>query len=406
MLLPLRCADFRRLWIAQTVSIVGDKINQIGLSIMVFRVTGSAAQMGIVFALTFLPAALFGLLAGPLVDRWDHRRTMITADLVRVVLVSGMALVAVASLADSQKIVAIYALAFASSTASLFFEPSRMSLVPAILPEDQLMAANSLDMTTMSVSELLGIAFGGGLVAALGYAAAFWIDAATFLVSAAFVLAVAHRLVPVQRARMHARLLWDDLREGIGRIRRNGVLRELTLTYVGLALCGGAIITVSVLLGLQVYREAGLADALRLTVVDLATTVGVLLGSVAVGIGGARRPGLKYLWGVAVLGVVMAQFFWVPNLWVAAVGLAAAGVANQYVGVPMITMLQTYTEPETRGRVFAVRLTITRVAVVIGLAGSGIAAQVYGVVPMAVAIGVVLVVLAALGSLMPRLRAA
>lgn len=402
----MRSADFRRLWIAQTISIVGDKINQIGLSIMVFRVTGSAAQMGIVFALTFLPAALFGLVAGPLVDRWDRRRTMIAADLVRVALVSLMALVAMASLPDSAKILAIYALAFASSTASLFFEPSRMSLIPAILPEDQLMAANSLDMTTMSVSELLGIAFGGGLVAALGYASAFWIDAITFVVSAAFVVGVAHRLEPVRRVPLHVRVLWDDLREGLARIRTNGVLRGLTLTYVALALCGGAVITVSVLLGLQVYREAGLADALRLTVVDLATTVGILLGSVAVGVGGARRPGLKYLWGVAGLGVLMAQFFWVPNLWVAAVVLVIAGVANQYVGVPMITMLQTYTEPETRGRVFAVRLTITRIAVVLGLAGAGIAAQVYGVVPMAVGLGFVFVGIAVLGGLMPRLRTA
>jgi hypothetical protein len=72
----------------------------------------------------------------------------------------------------------------------------------------------------------------------------------------------------------------------------------------------------------------------------------------------------------------------------------------------MITLLQTYTEAETRGRVFAVRSTIARIATVVGLAGSGVAAQVYGVQPMIAALGAYFVLVGALGYSMPRLRQA
>jgi MFS family permease len=269
VLSPLRRRDFRRLWIAQTVSIVGDKINQVALIIMVFRLTGSAVHMGLILAITFLPAALFGLLVGPLVDRWDRRRTMVSADVVRAVLVASIPLAARAGLP------AVYVLVFLSATVSLFFEPSRMALIPSIVGDDELMAANSLDMTTMSVSELLGIGFGGALVLTIGYAAAFWIDGLTFLISAAFVLGVGHRAATAARGALRLSTVWSDLKSGLDRIRLDGVLRGVAITYAAVALVGGAAITLSILLALDVYTGSGLPAALRVTVVDLATTAGL-----------------------------------------------------------------------------------------------------------------------------------
>jgi MFS family permease len=395
---PLRHRDFRRLWIAQTVSIVGDKVNQVALSIMVFRLTRSAIQMGIALAITFLPAALFGLLAGPLVDRWDHRRTMVTADLVRAVIVGSI------PFAFGLGLPAVYVLVFLSSTVSLFFEPSRMALVPSIVGEDQLMAANALDMTTMSVSELLGIAFGGALVLTIR-SAAFWVDGATFLVSAVFVLGIGYRSVPKLLEPLRLGAVWEDLKFGLGRIRHNGVLRGVVVTYAAMALCGGAAITLTLLLAFNVYISA-IPDALRVTVVDIATTAGLLAGSMAVGMSGAEKAGRKYLWGIVVFGFVFVQFLWVPNLWVAAAVLFVGGVANEYVGVPMITMMQVHTRSDVRGRVFAVRTTLSRVAAVVGLLGAGLACQAYGTVPTAVGLGAVIVAVGALGFSMPQLRQA
>jgi MFS family permease len=406
VLLPLKRRDFRWLWIAQTVSIVGDKINQVGLSIMVFRITGSLAQMGIVFAITFLPAALFGLLAGPLVDRWDRRRTMITADVLRAVLIAGMAAVVMLKLPANVTIALAYVLAFASSSVALFFEPSRMALLPSIVAEEELMAANSLDMTTMSVAELLGIGFAGALVATIGYGSAFWIDSATFLISACFVTAVRHRATSRELLPLRLGVIRADLRSGLDRIRRDGVLRGVTFTFAAVALGGGAALTLTILLALNVYTETGLPDALRITVVDLSTTVGILVGAIALGVGRAAGVGRKYLQGIVGFGVVLIAFLFVPSLWVAAAVLFVGGIANEYFTIPMITLLQTHTEEETRGRVFSVRFTIARIANVVGLAGAGVAASVYGVRPMTVAVGVFFVAVGILGYLMPRLRQA
>jgi MFS family permease len=406
VLSPLRRRDFRWLWVAQTVSIVGDKINQVGLSIMVFELTNSPIQMGIVFAIGYLPAALFGLVAGPLVDRWDRRRTMVTADLLRAGIVAGMAVVAMAGVPLAPKVVLVYVLAFVSSTVALFFEPSRMALVPSIVTQDELMAANALDMTTMSVSELLGIGFGGVLVTMIGYGSAFWIDAATFLVSATFVLAVRYRAVARVLPKLRLSVIWGDLRSGLERIRRDGVLRGVAITYTAVGIGGGAALTLSILLALTVYTNNGLSSALRFTVVDLATTVGLLVGSVAIGMTGSVGAGRKYLRGIIAFGVLMVLFLFVHDVFVAAVVLFGAGIANEYFGIPMITLLQTYTEAETRGRVFAVRMTIARLATVIGLAGAGVAAQFYGVVPMVIALGVFFILVGALGYAMPRLRQA
>jgi len=398
VLAPLRRSDFRLLWIAQTVSIVGDKINQVALSIMVYQVTRSAVQMGLVFAITFLPAALFGLVSGPLVDRWDRRRTMIAADIVRACLVLAI------PFAASLGMWAVYALAFASATVSLLFEPSRMALVPSVVERDELMAANSLDMTTSSIAELLGIGFAGALVAGVGPSYAFFIDGATFLISAVFVVAVRHRAVRRPLARMGFDVVWHDLRFGIDRIRNDAVLRGLLLTYSAIAIAAGAAITLSMLLALQVFEGSGMAPALRVAVVDLSTTAGLLVGSIAIGMGGSRRPGLKYLWGIVAFGMLMLPLYFVKGIGVAAVILFALGVANEFFGIPMLTMVQTHTEDETRGRVFAVRMTVTRIASVVGLAGAGVAAQIYGVAPMIAVVGIYVVLIGVFGFLMPALR--
>jgi len=338
--------------------------------------------------------------AGPMVDRWDRRRTMIGADVIRA------ALVATIPIAMSLGLPAVYALVFASATVSLFFEPSRLALIPSIVGDEELMAANALDMTTMSISELLGIGFGGALVFTIGPAAAFWIDAATFLVSAAFVFAVAHRVAAREKPPLSLSVIWRDLRVGLDRIRHDGVLRGVALTYAAVALCAGGAMTLTFLIALDRHTASVLPNVLRVTVADLATTVGLLVGALAIGVSGSTNAGRKYLYGLIAFGLLFVQFFYVHDLWLVAVVLFGAGVANQYFGVPMLTLLQTYTDSETRGRVFAVRSTIARIAAVIGLAGAGVFAQAYGAVPTAVGLGVVVLAIGLLGFSMPSLRRA
>ena len=124
---PLYIADYRRLWVGQVVSVVGDKIHTIAMAMMVYSITGSMLQMGVMLGVTLLPAALFGLPAGVYVDRWDRRKTMMIADIVRAAVVVSI------PFAVAQGIWWAYGLAFIASTVSLFFIPAKRALIPDLV---------------------------------------------------------------------------------------------------------------------------------------------------------------------------------------------------------------------------------------------------------------------------------
>ena len=241
-------------------------------------------------------------------------------------------------------------------------------------------------------------------MAGVGTKYAFYIDGVTFVVSAVFVLRLRYRAAPREVAPVGLAVILGDLRTGFERIRTNGVLRGLLFTYGAVAIGLGAAITLSILQALRVFAGSGLPDALRMAVVDLSTTAGLVVGSIAIGMGGSGRAGLKYVWGMVAFGALMLPLCFAREIGVAALILFAMGVANEFFGIPMVTMMQTHTEDDNRGRVFAVRMTVTRVASVIGLAGAGIAAEVYGVTAMIGVVGAYIIGIGVLGFLMPALR--
>lgn len=395
---PLRSADYRRLWMAQLVSVVGDKVDQIALGILVYAKTGSELQMGIMLAISMLPAALFGMIAGAYVDRWDQRRTMIAADVLRAACVGAVPFVAEWSL------YAVYVLGFIAATIALFFEPAKLSLIPEIIGDGDLMAANSLDSATSSVAELAGLAFGGVLVAWLGYRAAFFLDAGTFLLSAGFLLLIAHR--PPEAASPKQFVSWvpvvREASDGLRYVWRHPVLRDLLGVY-SFAIMGVAAST-TFIFALALDRfDAG---AIGLTTLEGAITVGLLAGSVAVGRTDPSAPARKLLFGLLAFGVLVSLSAMTPSVaWTAAV-LFCAGIANMFFYVPMATILQHDSEPSMRGRVFAAKQSISRVLSVIGFIGAGALAETIGLTPSILIAGAIVVVMALYGWSRPRLRAA
>lgn len=397
LLAPLRNRDYRSLWMAQSVSVAGDKLNQIAMAVLVYARTGSMVQMGVMLGVTVAPAALFSIFAGAFVDRWDRRRTLIGADVARALLV-----LAVPFAADLS-IYAAYAIAFAVSTVSLFFEPARLALMPELLEEKELMGANSLDNATTSISELLGLAVGGAAVAALGYHIAFYVDAASFLLSALFVVAI-RRTAPGSplSAEESSPDLVGEIRESIRHVLSRPVLRDVIGVQTIAALAGFGTITLANLLALHVF-EGG---SQTLAAVDAAITVGLLVGSVSIARSGPSLQGRKFLGGLFAFGALCAAVGATPFLIPALGLLALTGVANMWFQIPMVTMLQRYSEPSVRGRVFAARTAVTRIAGIIGLIGAGVLAEHVGVGMAFVILGGSVVISALIGMTRPALREA
>ncbi len=378
---------------------IGDKVHQIAMSVLVYKLTGSVAHVGAMLAVTTLPAVLFGVPAGVFVDRWDRRATMIGSDVLRAAIV-----VSIPTLVRFG-MPAVYIAAFCVASVSLFFEPARMSLIPEVVPADDLMAANSLDNVTASASELLGLAGAAGVVAAIGASSAFYFDAVTFAVSAAFVAFVVHRgrasepgIAPDFSA---------ELRRGLGHIAENGVLRDLVGVYslaaVGVA---AAILAVN---GLALQRfGTGSVDsrAVGLALLDGAITVGLLCGSVTIGQSGSGAAGRKFLTSLAVFGVAFIGVAFAPSIWVAVPLLFVGGAANMWFYVPGATIIQQVSRADLRGRVFAAKNAVSRVATTVGFLGAGLLADRIGLSNTVLLVGSIVVLVSAFGWTRTALREA
>lgn len=172
----LRSPAFRLLWLGQTLSVLGDFVSQVGILVIVYQVTGSGTAVGALFLVQVLPTLILAPFAGVVADRYDRRRVMIAADLVR-----GLA---VAVLVLFPSLPAVYAVSAVIAAISTFFSPARGALVPRTVPPENLLAANSLSAMSNSVTRILGAAVGATLVAAFGAAAAFSVNALSYFASA------------------------------------------------------------------------------------------------------------------------------------------------------------------------------------------------------------------------------
>src|SRR5215813_13869873 len=172
-----RLQFFRRLWLAQFVSIFGDFLALFGvISLITFRLHGTAVQVTAVTLAYVLPMAIVAPPAGVLVDHWNVKRVMIASDLIRAGLVLLLVFVT-----DVRQICAVFAVL---STVSSFFVPAQSVSLRTLVPREGLLAANALMGQAFYIVRLLSPAAAGLLIIALTEKACFYLDAATFVFSA------------------------------------------------------------------------------------------------------------------------------------------------------------------------------------------------------------------------------
>jgi MFS family permease len=330
---------------------MGDRLAALAFPWLVYSSTGSALGTGAVFALYTLPYVLFGAFAGVAVDRLDKRRLMVAVDLIRAALVVAVPLVATRSLP------AVYVLSFAMATAGVFFEPAKLAILPEIVTPGRLLRANSLFSTSENLTEILGWAVAGLLLASVNTSVAFRLDAVTFAVSAAALLLMRYR-APVRAAADHTvSAFWAELREGFRFLSRDRGLRANTVMIVVCVAGLGAAYPLTFLFAIDVLDGgAGAFGAL-----EAAVGAGFLAGSLAlVALASRVHKGRAMIVGLAVMGVCLALVAAAESVWVAAVPLAVFGIANAIVLIAVDTYLQQVVPHGMRGRVLGTRFTITQ----------------------------------------------
>ncbi|MCI0689677.1 MAG: MFS transporter, partial [Sporichthyaceae bacterium] len=212
---------YRRFWAARTISQWGDAFNTVALSLLVLDRTGSGLGVAGVVAAEIIPVLLVAPVAGVLVDRVGPVRVMLGADLARVVLAAILPLVIFS-------VPAIYAIAFGMSTAAVFFNPAAGAVLPALVDQDELVAANSGIWTAAVLSQIVLAPAAGALVVAAGYPPAFLINSASFALSALLLARLRPTQPPITAAGAGQR--WSALvRAGVALVARDRLLRALAL---------------------------------------------------------------------------------------------------------------------------------------------------------------------------------
>jgi MFS family permease len=235
----LRHRDFRRLFLGQSASGIGDQVVIVALALYITQRTGSATDLGLVLAAQSLALVTLLVFGGVWADRRGgsgRHRVMIAADLVRAALHLILAALILAGGATVAEMVVIEAL---FGAARAFFQPAYTGLIPQTIAEDLIQDAQALTATVEPMSALVGPALGAGLVLGVGAGPAFALDAATFALSAALLARVRPRRRGSPAAPSSGRAL-DDLRAGWREVSSRPWVWVTVAAFAGAVLCGYA----------------------------------------------------------------------------------------------------------------------------------------------------------------------
>lgn len=296
-----RNRSFVALWLGQTVSFVGDYFYWLAIPIMVERLTGSALQVGLSVMASALPMLLLGPVAGVFVDRWDRKRTMIAADLLR-----GLLVLLCLQVETPDQVWIYYIVAFLMSCVSRFFFPAQNAVLPLIVRDkNDLLAANGLMQIVQTAGLLIGPALAGFSIGLWGAQIAFLVDSATFFVSAVAIVTMTVPRTTSGRQGSGSELagVWSELQEGVVFLLRNRIMLGILLCLAVVQLDLGAINVIWVPF---MQRTFGLG-AEGLGVVDAAQGVGMALGGVMLGFMTARFSKRNLAaWNIVFIGAMIA----------------------------------------------------------------------------------------------------
>lgn len=367
----LKIRDFALLWSGQTVSSLGDGIFTIALAIVALEVDHSPSGIAFVFAARALPSVLLALVGGVVVDRVSRRLVMLTSDSVRGLTVGSTALLL--SRGDL-RLWELIVMAAIFGCADSFFGPASMTIVPELLSPDLLVSGNALSQLSGQLTQgLIGPAVGGFIVAAIGTAWSFGLDAASFFVSALCLSVMRSR----SREEKSKRSPLEDAREGLRYVwKRNW----LAYSIVGAALANFfGLAPLGVLLPLFV-RDTLHASALSLGLVFAAGgATGVVASLVVARLGPPKRQ-VSVLWiAYAASGAAIAAMAFAPNVLVTGLLTACEVGLMLYGDVLWVAMLQRLVPNEVLGRVSSLVYLFAFSLGPLGILFGGVAASAIGV---------------------------
>jgi hypothetical protein len=354
--------SFRRLWVGQVISELGNWFHFIAALGLVRAVSHAAPEVTTIMLIARLvPLTLFAPLAGAFVDRYSRRTVMIVSDIVRVAVALGMLLVR-----TPDDLWIAYVCTALLSVFGAFFDAAKNAAVPNIIGDRDLLAGNALMFSIRFLLMAFGAALGGWTAASVGYEAAFLVNALSFVVSAYSIWLIPDRETRQEQAAGGSKQrqengrrsgYWSDIREGWSYIVNHGPVAAILGINILWATGGGAVLLISDRLGGVVYAgQHGISGDVAVAALYFANGVGLFLGMMI-----ARRVG-SYLeaaggtaafigWGLLVQGFVFALIGPMPTLLLACLLLFSSRVLLAAEFAVQETLLMRLVPDNLRGRV-------------------------------------------------------
>jgi MFS family permease len=383
VLTVLRRRDFALLWFAGLVSLMGDWMLIVALPITVYQLTGSALATGGVLIANKLSALFLGSVAGVFVDRWDRKRTMVVANLVRAPV-----LLLLGAVDSAERVWIVYVVAATVSAVGQFFRPAENALLPRLVGQEDLVPANALNALNDNLSRLAGPALGGLVALWFGLGGVVAVDAASYLVAAGMIAAIATSTRPDQTpppdttvVSATGAVIWREWLAGLRLIRDNPVLRVVFGVFAVASLGEGVMQT-----AFWIYIDQALGGGTREAGWLLsAQAAGSLVGAVVIGAWAKTQPPVSLLgWGAIGVGLIDLMIFnypaFVAGIWLGLVLMAVDGVAATAFGTGYTTALQAEAADAYRGRVFGALGATSALFMISGAAIAGLATERLGAV--------------------------
>jgi dTMP kinase len=385
--------SFRRLWIATSLSSLGDWLSLLALSALAYSLTGQRVQatagpvaVGGVWITSLLPYLLFGPLAGAFADRLDRRINLVVGDVFRAVLYLSIPINLVVGFAN--KLTWLYVVQFLASCASLFWTPAKDASIPNIVPPDKLDQANQYSLlTTYGTAPLASLVFVAFASISKGFAhgplsyfgdpargqvaLALYFNVATFVISAF----VCYSLRELPRSRNGERISVPSVVKSIWQgwkfVGQNRVVRGLTIGMVG-AFAGAGVVVGLGYAYIKITLDGGSAGW---GTVFAAMFVGLALG-MSVGVRFLRGFSKRRLFGLAIAAasIPLALLGLIPNLPIVVFLVVVLGILAGMAYVTAYTVVGQEVDDDARGRTFAFLQSALRVVMFGVIALSSVAA--------------------------------
>lgn len=353
-------ADFWKFWGGQTVSNLGSSFTLFALPLLVFKLTGSALNLGLIMAVEFLPYLLFGLLLGAWADRVDRKRMMIATDIARAAIISSIPLLAAF---DLLAVWWIYAVGFVSSTLKICFDAGEFAAVPSLVGTDDLVRANGRIQASYSGAFFLGPLLAGGLLAVMPVQTVLFFDALTFLVSAFMLGLVGRSFNAVDGDDIRTTNIRQDVISGLKYVLGHPVLRNISIM---MALINFLAATTQAQLVFFAKERLGAGDS-QVGALYSAGALGIVALSLAAG------PVRRYIsFSTAALGALMIDglllvgFALTANYWLAVLLWALSSGFAIFFNINTGSLRQAIVPNRMLGRVQSIAAVLAWSAIPVG----------------------------------------